>query len=353
MERALFLAERGRGLTSPNPIVGAVVVSADGVVVGQGAHLRAGGPHAEIIALDAAEGRARGATLYVTLEPCCHHGRTPPCVERIASEGIARVVYAAEDPNPKVSGRGEKFLRSRGIEVTAGVCREAAEAHLVAFRHWLALRRPLITVKCVVSADGYVGPLGTPMRLSGLVTDRYFHAQRAEVDAIAVGSTTVLTDDPLLTARGAYRVRPLVRLLFDWRMRVPHSARVFSTLPEGPVIMVVLRAEAEHRLERQIVLEQLGVMLETREDRTLPLIARWLGGKDILSMVVEGGPALHDAFLDAGLVDRVQLVVSPKRLGGGVPMARGLAQDGEWQRRPVTRRLGHDKLIEWDVHRTG
>jgi diaminohydroxyphosphoribosylaminopyrimidine deaminase/5-amino-6-(5-phosphoribosylamino)uracil reductase len=352
MERALFVAERGRGRTSPNPIVGAVVVSPDGVVVGQGAHMRAGGPHAEIVALDAAGGRTRGATLYVTLEPCCHSGRTPPCVERIVSDGIRRVVYAVQDQNPAVSGRGAAFLRGRGLEVEEGVCREAAVAQHRPFATWVTLRRPFITVKAVVSADGYVGPVGVPMRLSGLAADRFFQRQRAEIDAIAVGSGTVLTDDPLLTARGAYRVAPLVRVLFDWRMRLPHTARVFSTLRAGPVIMVVLADEAAHRLERQVVLERSGVMVETRDTRSLGDIASWLGARDITSMVVEGGPALHDAFFAAGLVDRVQLLVTSKRLGTGVKMASFLARDNEWLRRPVTRALGQDRLIEWHVHGT-
>jgi len=352
MERALFLAERGRGVTSPNPIVGAVVVSPDGVVVGQGAHLRAGGPHAEVVALDAASGRTRGATIYVTLEPCCHQGRTPPCVHRIASDGIGRVVYAARDPNPKVAGGGDAFLRGRGIDVVSGVCRDEAEAQQRAFATWVTRRRPFITLKSVVSSDGYVGPAGAPMRLSGLEADRYFQAQRAEVDAMAVGSGTVLTDDPLLTPRGAYRTAPFVRVLFDWRMRIPHSARVFSTLSSGPVIMVVLASEAEHRLERQVFLEKLGVLLELRENRELEALMRWLGARDITSLLVEGGPALHDAFFAAGLVDRVQLLVSPRRLGGGVRLASRLERDNEWLRRPVTRKLGHDRLIEWDVHGT-
>lgn len=352
MERALFVAERGRGLTSPNPIVGAVVVSPEGVVVGQGAHLGAGGPHAEIVALEAAEGRTRGATLYVTLEPCSHHGRTPPCVERIASDGIARVVFAAQDPNPRVNGSGAEFLRGRGIDVVPGVCRDAAEAQVRTFRRWVTARRPFVIVKSVVSADGYVGPVGAPMRISGLEADRFFQSQRAEVDALAVGSGTVLTDDPQLTARGAYRARPLVRVLFDWRMRLPHTARVFSTLPAGPVIMIVLAGEAEHRLERQVVLERAGVMIEHRESRSLPEVVRWLGARDVTSMIVEGGPALQDAFFEAGLVDRVQLLVSPRRLGGGVPLAAALERDKEWLRRPATRTFGHDRLIEWDVHRT-
>jgi len=351
MERALFVAERGRGLTSPNPIVGAVVVSRDGVVVGQGAHLGAGGPHAEIVALEAAEGRTRGATLYVTLEPCSHHGRTPPCVERIASDGIARVVFAAQDPNPRVNGSGAEFLRGRGIDVVPGVCREAAEAQVRTFRRWVTTRRPFVIVKSVVSADGYVGPVGAPMQLSGLEADRFFQSQRAEVDALAIGSGTVLTDDPRLTARGAYRARPFIRVVFDWRMRLPHTARVFSTLPAGPVIMVVLASEAEHRLERQVVLGRAGVMIEHRESRSLPDVVRWLGARDVTSMIVEGGPALQDAFFEADLVDRVQLLVSPRRLGAGVPLAAALERDKEWLRRPASRTFGHDRLMEWDVHR--
>jgi len=351
MARALFVAERGRGLTSPNPIVGAVVVSDDGTVVGQGAHLGAGGPHAEVVALDAAAARARGATLYVTLEPCAHQGLTPPCVERILAAGISRVVYATEDPNPEAAG-GARLLQSRGVEVRGGILRDEARRQHVEFTRWVNSRRPFVTVKCVVSEDGFVGPAGAPIRLSGPAADRFFHAQRAEVDAMAVGSGTILTDDPLLTARGVYRARPLTRLIFDWRMRIPHTARVFSTLDAGPVIMVVLRREADHRLERQVVLEDAGVSLEVHEERTLAPILRWLGAKRLTSLVVEGGPALHEAFLRAGLVDRVQVLVTPHRLEAGVRMARWLEDVGDVWRRSATRQLGQDRLIEWDVHRT-
>jgi diaminohydroxyphosphoribosylaminopyrimidine deaminase/5-amino-6-(5-phosphoribosylamino)uracil reductase len=352
MERALFVAERGRGRTTPNPLVGAVVVSPDDVVVGQGAHLEAGGPHAEVVALDDAVGQTRDATLYVTLEPCRHYGRTPPCVDRIISDGIARVVIGAPDPNPGASG-GARALRAHGVDVTEGVLRDEAQALNVAFDTWITRQRPFVTLKTVVSQDGFVGPEGAPVRLSSAEADRFFQSQRAEVDAIAIGSQTVLIDDPLLTARAVYRARPLTRVLFDWRMRIPHTARLFSTLRAGPVIMVVLQHEADHRLERQMVLEQVGVALERYEARDLASVMRWLGANEVVSLLLEGGPTLQEAFLQAGLVDRVQVLVTPIRLGRGVPLAPSIEADGRWARLEQARPLGPDRLLEmdWDVHR--
>src|SRR5262245_31976712 len=214
MERALFLAERGRGTTSPNPIVGAVVVNESGIVVGQGAHLAAGGPHAEVVALDAAGSLARGATLYSTLEPCAHTGRTGPCVERIVAAGISRVVAAVGDPNPRVAGRGFGYLRARGVRVDLGVSEEAARRQNGPFFTWVARRRPFVIVKAALSRDGFVGRSDRRVKLTGAVADRWFQRQRAEVDAIGVGAGTVLVDDPLLTPREVYRARPLVRVLF-------------------------------------------------------------------------------------------------------------------------------------------
>ena len=247
MARALFWAERGRGRTTPNPMVGAVVVSPEGVVMGQAAHMQAGGPHAEVVALDRAAEGARGATLYCTLEPCAHTGRTGPCVERIVAAGITRVVAAVTDPNPQVSGGGFAYLREHGVEVTTGTCAEEASRQLAPFLVWMTRRRPFVTVKMAASLDGFVGRPGERVKLTGPAADRYFHRQRAEIDAIAVGSGTVLADDPDLTARGAYRPRPLTRVLFDWRGRIPATARVLSTLQAGPVIMVVTAETLEAR----------------------------------------------------------------------------------------------------------
>ncbi|MGE5837174.1 MAG: bifunctional diaminohydroxyphosphoribosylaminopyrimidine deaminase/5-amino-6-(5-phosphoribosylamino)uracil reductase RibD [Acidobacteriota bacterium] len=348
MDRALFLAERGRGRTSPNPIVGAVVVSPEGIVVGQGAHLMAGGPHAEIVALDVAGSRAKGATLYCTLEPCAHTGRTGPCVERIVSAGVSRVVAAIEDPNPRVAGRGFDFLRAHGVQVLPGVGRERARVLNAAFFKWVTRRQPFVILKAAVSADGFVGRADGPVKLTGAVADRYFHRQRAEVDAIAVGSGTVLIDDPALTPRGAYRERPLTRVIFDRRGRIPENSRVFSTLPAGPVIMIVSEAAVRSHPARVELLERRGVTFERWGDQPLQFVLTQLGGRDVVSLLVEGGPTLQQSFVDSGLVDRVQWVVTPTKLTTGVrPFVR---QKPKASGSPKTIELGDDVLTEFDVH---
>lgn len=353
MERALFWAERGRGLTSPNPIVGAVVVAPGGIVVGQGAHLAAGGPHAEVAALDEAGTRARGATLYCTLEPCAHTGRTGPCVERIAAAGVRRVVAAVSDPNPAVAGRGFAFLRAHGVEVVDGVGRGPALAQHAPFFTWITRRRPLVIAKAAVSADGFVGgDARGAVRLTGHAADRYFHRQRAEVDAIAVGSGTMVVDDPLLTPRGAYRARPLTRVVFDWRGRVPASARLFSTLSAGPVIMVVSDWTRERHQAHFAELERMGVAVEAFGSRDLGPVLERLGQRPIVSLLVEGGPALHTALTAEGLVDRVQRVETPRVLGSGVPVAPVFGGETPGASTARIIRLGADRLVEFDVHRT-
>jgi diaminohydroxyphosphoribosylaminopyrimidine deaminase/5-amino-6-(5-phosphoribosylamino)uracil reductase len=352
MARALLVAERGRGHTSPNPIVGAVVVDRDGIVVGHGAHRAAGGPHAEVFALEMAGSRARGGTLYSTLEPCCHTGRTGPCVERIVSDGVARVVFALGDPNPLVAGGGARFLRARGVTVDEGVRADEARRQNAAFLVWMEHRRPFVIAKCAASADGFIGRPGERVPLTGPETDRFFHRQRAEIDALAVGSGTILTDDPWLTARGAFRSRPLVRVVFDWSLRVQPSARLFSTLSEGPVIMVVSARAAETHAMTIIALERRGIGIERRVDRSLAPVLRWLGAREITTLLVEGGPTLHQSFCEAGLVDRFQVVITPHVIGRGTPLPSGIVQDGRWRLRPPTREWGADRLVEWDVHRT-
>src|SRR5579862_622609 len=317
MERALFLAERGLGRTTPNPIVGAVVVSPDGVVVGQGAHLEAGGPHAEVHALDAAGGRARGADLYVTLEPCRHRGRTGPCVDRILSAGVARVIYAVRDPNPGIESGGGRFLREHGVEVVEGIGRRHALRQHAPFFTWVTSKRPHVTLKMVMSADGFAGRPDRRVKLSGPEADRWVHRQRAEVDAIAVGSETVLVDDPRLTARGAYRARPLTRVVVDWRGRTQPSAAVFSTLDAGPVIIVTTARAASERPDVLHALEERGVVIERFDTRDVAGVLRRLAERDVVSLLVEGGPGLAAAFAAAKLVDRAELIVTPRALGEG------------------------------------
>ena len=352
MERALFLAERGRGRTSPNPMVGAVVLSPTGIVVGQGFHERAGEAHAEVIALDAAGDRARGATLYCTLEPCSHHGRTGPCVDRIVAAGITRVVASMRDPNPLVSGGGFEFLRAHGIDVAVGLGEPQARRLNTPFVSWMTRRRPWVTVKTVVSADGFAGRADQRVPLTSDAANRYFHRERAEVDAIAVGAGTMLVDDPHLTARRVYRERPLVRVLIDWRLRVPATARVFSTLKEGPVIMVALRGEAEARPADAERLRAAGAEIEPFDTRDLLIVLERLGARGTLSLLVEAGPGLHRAFAEADLIDRLQWVRTPKVLGAGVPAAwhTGAGRLPRGAVREIA--LGEDILMESDVHGT-
>ncbi len=352
MTRALLLAGRGRGRTAPNPMVGALVVTPDGVTVGCGYHEAAGQPHAEVNALAEAGSRARGATLYCTLEPCCHRGRTGPCTERIVAAGIARVVAAVEDPNPQVKGGGVRYLRARGVEVVLGPGRDESVRLNAPFFTAMVRGRPHVTLKVALSLDGRVAAApGRATRLTGPAADRLIHWERAEVDAIAVGSGTVLADDPQLTARGAYRHRPLTRVVFDRRLRTPTSARLLSTLAAGPVIIVTTASGAEAQAARARDLEAAGAELLTA-DEGLSFALAALARRGVQSLVVEGGPALHAAVWRAGLVDRVRLWITPLVLGAdGVPWLSGsVLSVGQLLDRHAEC-CGADVLVEGHVHR--
>ena len=350
MARALFVAERGRGRTTPNPLVGAVVVSPDGVVLGQGAHLVAGGPHAEVHALSAAGEAARGATLYCTLEPCCHVGRTGPCTEQVIKAGITRVVTAIEDPNPRVAGGGHAVLRAAGIDVATNIARDQALRQNAPFFTWITQRRPWTVLKTASSADGYVGggrqsrrSLGEGGRLTCAETDRWMHRQRAWIDAIAIGADTAIADNPLLTPRGAWRARPLTRVIIDWRGRVPPDLRVYSTQSTGPVIMVGLESVSATHLN---ALRQQGIIVELFAERNLAAVVERLAQRDVQSLLVEGGPALQQAWIEADLVDAVQYVETPRTLGAGTPVSPALRA---WVTKPGARHLtvlGADRLVE-------
>jgi diaminohydroxyphosphoribosylaminopyrimidine deaminase / 5-amino-6-(5-phosphoribosylamino)uracil reductase len=358
MRKALALAERGRGRTSPNPMVGALVVDGDGVIVGRGSHRIAGGPHAEVIALEDAGARAQGATLYCTLEPCSHTGRTGPCAPLVVQAGIRRAVIAIEDPNPLVHGRGLAHLRERGIDVTVGVEQAAAERQNAAFLTAMRDGRPHVILKAALSLDGRLAAApGVRTPLTGAAANRRVHRQRAEVDAIGVGSGTVLTDDPLLTPRGAYRGRPLTRVVFDRRLRTPPSARLLSTLDAGPVIIVSSEAAGAGALDRAQGLRAAGALILAPPTADIGTALRALRDAGLTSLVLEGGAALHRAALDAGVVDEVHVYIAPVALG-----PRGVAWIGEgrmaWDALQDRRAqwLGEDVLIEGlirrHVHRT-
>jgi diaminohydroxyphosphoribosylaminopyrimidine deaminase/5-amino-6-(5-phosphoribosylamino)uracil reductase len=352
MDRALFHAARGRGRTTPNPVVGAVVVSADGVVVGHGSHERAGEPHAEVHALAAAGERARGATLYCTLEPCSHVGRTGPCVERIVDAGIARVVAAVEDPNPRVSGRGFQFLREHGIAVDVGVRAHEAVRLNQPFFSMIERGRPFVTLKAATSLDGCLAAKpGERTALTSAAANRHAQAIRAGIDAIAVGVGTVLVDDPLLTARGPYRERPLTRVVFDRRLRTPASARLLSTAAAGPV-MIMTTAEAAADRARREALERAGAIVVVTDGSVTSALLE-LAARQIASLLLEGGAALHASAWDEGVVDHVRLYVTPHVLGpDGVRLLAGRRFSTTALDDVRVEPLGPDVMIEGYVHRT-
>jgi diaminohydroxyphosphoribosylaminopyrimidine deaminase/5-amino-6-(5-phosphoribosylamino)uracil reductase len=351
MARALFLAQRGRGCTSPNPMVGAVVVSNDGVVVGHGYHRRAGEAHAEVHALEMAGSRARDGTLYSTLEPCSHMGRTGPCVVRIVEAGIVRVVAAVEDPFPLVSGRGFAFLKAHGVNVDAGIGGAAATALNQPFFTLVRHRRPFVILKAALSLDGFMAARpGQPTRLTSAAADRHAQRVRAEVDAIGVGVGTILADDSMLTARATYRERPLTRVIFDRELRTPPEARILSTRDAGPVIIVTSAQAAT--CARRKTLEQRGVDIEIAADGTLRAAIERLGDREISSLLLEGGAAVHQAAWDEGLVDFVRLYVTPHVLGsGGLRFLDGRSFSTTTLVERRVEPLGPDVLIEGYVHR--
>jgi diaminohydroxyphosphoribosylaminopyrimidine deaminase/5-amino-6-(5-phosphoribosylamino)uracil reductase len=352
MRRALQHARRGLGRTTPNPIVGACIVTDGGVVVGQGAHERAGEPHAEVHALEEAGDAARGATLYCTLEPCSHTGRTGPCTEKIVAAGIRRVVAAMEDPFPLVSGRGIAALQAAGIDVTVGVAEEAAIRLNQPFLTSVRAGRPFVIIKAASSIDGRIaaGP-GLRTALTATAARRRAHFDRAWVDAIGVGSETVLVDDPVLTARDVYRERPLARVVFDRRLRTPLTARLLSTFEQGPVIILTTREAIAADREKATALERTGAILIAPAESGLTAALRELPARHIQSLLIEGGTALHRAAWDAKVVDYVQLYVAPMALGpAGVPIEpRAFSTAPLFERRVEV--LGPDVIIEGYVHR--
>ena len=316
MDQALTLAERGRGQTSPNPLVGALLVSEAGVVVGTGFHERAGMAHAEVRALGEAGVRAHDATLYCTLEPCSHVGRTGPCVLRIVEAGVRRVVIGIVDPNPRVSGTGIAYLREHGLQVDVGVRGVAAARLNEEFLTWVSRDRPFVTMKIATSLDGGVAAeSGVRTPLTSEEANAAVHQLRSEVDAVAVGSNTILVDDPLLTARKATRTRPLMRVVFDRRMRTPPTAALLSTLEAGPVVVITTERAIAEKPKVAARLRAAGARLEPLEVGDIAEAMRRLAKLEITSLLLEGGTMVHRAAWSAGVVDRVQRYVAPVTLG--------------------------------------
>jgi diaminohydroxyphosphoribosylaminopyrimidine deaminase/5-amino-6-(5-phosphoribosylamino)uracil reductase len=352
MRRALEHARRGLGRTSPNPVVGACIVSDEGVVLGDGAHEKAGEAHAEVHALDEAGAAARGATLYCTLEPCVHTGRTGPCTDRIIAAGIRRVVAAMEDPYPLVQGRGFATLRAHGITVDVGVGRDEAIRLNQPFLTRLRTGRPFVILKAATSLDGRLAAApGQRTPLTGGPALRHAQYGRACVDAIAVGSGTVLCDDPWLTARDVYRERPLTRVVFDRRLRTPATAHLLGTPEAGPVIILTAPETAAGQPGLVATLEHAGATVVATPGGVIEALDE-LGRRGVQSLVVEGGAGLHGAMWDAGVVHYVQLYVAPLWLGEpGVPLLAGRSFSPAGLFESQVTLLGDDVLIEGYVHR--
>jgi len=368
LRRALQLARRGLGRTSPNPMVGAVLVRG-GKVIGEGWHRRAGLPHAEVEALRDAARRgeqARGATLYVTLEPCCTHGRTPPCTEAILAAGIRRVVVAAMDPNPRHAGEGLKILRQAGMKV---VLRQSAIGNRQsatkgatrlneAFNHWIVRRTPFVTVKAAMTLDGKIATAsGESKWITGEPARRVGMQLRFASDALLVGINTVLADNPSLTARGpGGRVRkPLRRFVLDAHARTPLDATVVNDEFAALTTVVVSRAAPARRVKaltqrvRALVAPANGGRINLR------WLMRRLGGEGVTSLLVEGGGEVNAAFLEAGLAQRVAFFYAPKILGGR-DARRGVAGEGARRladlielREVEWRRVGEDLMLSAQV----
>ena len=359
MRRALELAQRGRGLTSPNPMVGAVLVAPSGEVVGEGYHARAGEPHAEVEALRAAGPRSRGATLYVTLEPCSHHGRTGPCSRAVIDAGVARVVAAVGDPNPLVAGRGFAELRDAGIEVMTGVGARDAERQNRAFLTAMREHRPHVTLKAGMTLDGKIADLhGTSRWITGERARREAHRLRSESDAIVVGIGTVLRDDPELTVRlGQPWPREPLRVVLDTQARTPVGARLIRAGQASRALIAVGAEAPESRVRPLAAAGATVVACRTRDGRVdLGALLAELFAREARAVLVEGGGEVHGAFLDAGLVDRVAMFTAPLLIGGrgATPVVGGAGRElksavrlGGFEVTPA----GDDLLIEADVIR--
>jgi diaminohydroxyphosphoribosylaminopyrimidine deaminase / 5-amino-6-(5-phosphoribosylamino)uracil reductase len=342
LHRALELARAGIGLASPNPYVGAVIADAHGNVVGTGTYTYEGVQHAEVLALQAAGAKARGATLYINLEPHAHQGRTPPCTDALIAAGIHRVVASMPDPNPKVSGRGFEQLRAAGVHVEVGRLEDQACRLNEAFARYIRHRTPLVTLKAAMTLDGKIAPppadeltraAGTPA--GGWVTSEVARAHVQELrhqnDALLVGAGTILSDNPLLTDRsGRPRRRPLLRVILDSRLRLPLDSRlVESAVRDRNNDVLVFCSSATEQKKAQ--LEQLGIRVEQlpaaepdgRPD--MAAILRRLGELEITSVMIEGGAAVNWAALASNLVDKVFLYYAPKILAGtgSIPFAAG------------------------------
>ena len=366
MRRALELARAGVGLASPNPAVGAVIVDFAGNDVGAGTHTYEGIKHAEILALEQAGPHARGATLYINLEPCAHQGRTPPCADAVITAGIRRVVCAMQDPNPQVAGQGFARLRAAGVIVETGLCEAPARKLNEAFARYIRHKVPLVTLKGALTLDGKIAPPPSGTRhptefaaggstggwITGEVARQHVHQLRHEHDAIMAGVGTIIADDPLLTDRsGRPRRRPLLRVILDSWLRLPETSRLVKTAKSDVLVLCSSPDDAKtHEIEKLGVrIERISPMDDGRPD--LRDVISHLGKLEITSLLIEGGATLNWAALSAGIVDKLFLYYAPTILGeGSVPFTavqgKGSHHGAIQARHIELHRFGEDFAVE-------
>lgn len=351
MRQALRLAEKGRGRTSPNPMVGAILIKEE-KVIGEGYHVKAGESHAEIIALNKAGGEAKGATLYINLEPCAHYGKTPPCAPKVIESGVARVVVGMEDPNPLVNGKGLEILRNAGLEIQVGILEKECHRLNEAYCKYILKKEPFVILKIAATLDGRIATReGESKWISGEASRRLVYRLRDQVDGVLVGIGTILRDDPMLTAR-VKGGRDPYRIILDSRLKIPEGAKVIG---DNPSKLIVITSEFAHRDKRE-KLEKKGIQVIVLDSETekinLKSCLSKLGEMGIMSLLVEGGSQVNGSFLDKGLVDKFLIFLAPKLLGD--PQALGMfrgkgfskLQDSLILREVKIRRIGEDIFIE-------
>lgn len=357
MALALDLARKGWGWTSPNPMVGAVIVK-DGRIIGKGYHVKCGELHAERAALANCTEDPAGGTIYVTLEPCCHHGRQPPCTEAILQAKLARVVVGSGDPNPQVAGKGIGILREAGVEVTEGVLAENCRALNDVFFHYIQTKRPYVVLKYAMTLDGKLAAYtGASQWITGPEARHHVHVQRSRYRGILVGVGTVLADDPQLTCRIDGGRDPL-RIVCDSQLRTPLTAQVVGTAGEVPTLLATCCQDREKIKTYTDLGCQVLILPQGKHGGVdLSTLLTQLGKQEIDSVLVEGGGAIHWSFLEAGLVDKVQAYIAPKLLGGqgakGPVGGQGFPHPDQAVRlkSPVLTQLGEDLLIESEVEK--
>jgi diaminohydroxyphosphoribosylaminopyrimidine deaminase / 5-amino-6-(5-phosphoribosylamino)uracil reductase len=356
MKKVLRLAEKGRGRTSPNPMVGAIIVKG-GKVIGRGYHARAGAPHAEILSLQQAGEKAKGSVLYINLEPCTHFGRTPPCAPRVIGAQVKRVVIGMEDPNPRVKGRGILSLRQAGIEVEVGILGKECRRLNESFCKYIVEKEPFVVLKVASTFDGKIATQkGDSQWITGGSARRFVHRLRDQVDGVLVGIGTILKDDPRLTARINGGHDPY-RIVLDSHLKIPERARVFDGSPSR----VIVATTREGSKEKRGRLERRGVrvlVLDSKEGRVdLKACLKRLGSVGIMTLLVEGGSKVNGSFLDEMAVDKFYFFFSPKWMGD--PEAPGIfGGHGVRDLREVihlrqihSRKMGEDYLLEGYVER--